>query len=875
MADPPRETTARLLILLYGLAGMTALAYEVLWSRMLTVLLGTSNVAIAITVSTFMLGLGLGSLWATGRTSRLSTPRLLARLSTLEAIVAGYALSLPVLLGLGFQTLSRAVSEPGALLHLLGALSLLLPALLLGAAFPFAIAAGRRLGAPLHALYGGNALGGVFGALLPLLLLPSWGWTHALQMVALLGGLLALALGVLARRSPASTPANPSEAPTRTPPPASLLNYALIGAGAMMLEIVWIRMYGMILLRTEYVMAMVLAIFLAGIALGSLLSSRLPLRASLRWAPWLVMGSGALGLVLLPETSSLLQQWPASSLPEMLGEQALVLLLFTLPPTLVLGAWLPLLSLETRATHAHGNAAWLYGVNSMGAFVGGILGCFVLIPFLGSTASWVFALLLLALAGCHWGGASRWRASVLLAFGVGLWFWKGSFPPVSSLLPQSFAEARVLRLHEDAMSITHVVEQPDGQRILLADLQRLDASTEPTAVAVQRNEARLPMLLHPKPRNILFLGLGTGITAGAARAWPDVEITAVELSAGAIAAATHDFSRSNHEVVRHANIVHDDARRFLMRKGSMRYDVIVGDLFHPDLVGRGQLLSLQQFQRARAHLRRGGLFCQWLALNQFDIASLRIVLRTFAHAFPRNALFIDGFRLAMVGYADAPSDAPTLLAALRKHAPETQKRMLGGEGFWTWMGRYWGTAQMLGGATGTIQDEWWPRIEYRLPRRRYQSEALGYLLAWLRKRHASWEHTKQALGVHNAKQRASLRASWMSNQILMHAQLQQIAPSLREPEAIRLFHLAYRNDPHNRWAAFAVADAMYESLRHGPPPGLDMAQALQRILEIRPDHEQALRQWCQMQDEGEARARCQRRLARINPYRHALSTRRD
>ena len=99
------------------------------------------------------------------------------------------------------------------------------------------------------------------------------------------------------------------------------------------------------------------------------------------------------------------------------------------------------------------------------------------------------------------------------------------------------AGSRDLYRYEDAIAITQVIEQNDGQRVLLTDLRRWDASTEPTAVFVQANQARLPLLLHAGPRTVLFLGIGTGISLAGSLPFPDLERSAVELSQGSIEAA--------------------------------------------------------------------------------------------------------------------------------------------------------------------------------------------------------------------------------------------------------------------------------------------------------------------------------------------------
>ncbi|MDQ6979144.1 MAG: fused MFS/spermidine synthase [Mariprofundaceae bacterium] len=861
------RSSARWLLLLYATAGVTALAYQVLWSRMLGVLFGASTVAVVITVSAFMLGLGLGSVVGSKKRSIQSFPLLLGLIAGVELLVACYALMLPWLSSTLFGWRIWFGSWDLLISYGLAAFMLFVPATLLGFAFPLAVRAGSCCGIQLHRLYGWNAAGGAAGALLPLLLLPLLGWSSALQAVAMLGLLLAAGFAIVGYR--AKVAAHHETAVSLARPPLSyLLSYAAIGSGAMMLEIVWIRMYGMVLLRTEYVMAMIITVFLLGIALGSLMAARLPRALVLRLMPLVVLLCGIVGLLLLPALSTWVHQWQFNSLFVALLAQTAVLTVLTAPVTLALGAWLPLLMRDDDGQILW-DGAWLYGVNSVGAFIGGMLAGFVLIPWLGSAMSWLFAVLLIAASGCYW-GAQRWqRLALVMIIALPMMLWKGDFPAVASLLPSEFAGTTQLRLHEDALSITHVLAQADGQRVLLADLQRLDASTEPTAVAVQRNEARLPMMLHGEAKQVLFLGLGTGITAAAALAWADAHVTAVELSAGAITAASHDFVRSNHHVADHITMIHDDARRYLMQTDLPAYDVIVGDLFHPDLVGRAQLLSRQQFQRARNHLSDSGLFCQWLALNQFDALTLQVVLRTFAQVFPNNAVFIDGFRLGMVGYVGAQPQAQVLLKQWQDFDSEQREQAFGSETAWTWLSRYGGTAQsLLQQQQGRVQDEWWPVIEYVLPQMHYGDSTLPQLLQQLLRQRPDWQHAAADFHVATAEREAFKRA-WFANTLLMRGQLLEIAPSSQAPDPMRLFNMAYRAAPDNRWAAFAVADAMYNSLAAGPPPNMTIKEALQKILSIRPDHERALRRLLQLaKNEGDEvlAQQCKRRWDSISPY---------
>jgi spermidine synthase len=304
----------------------------------------------------------------------------------------------------------------------------------------------------------------------------------------------------------------------------------------------------------------------------------------------------------------------------------------------------------------------------------------------------------------------------------------------------------------------------------------------------------------------------------------------------------------------------DDARRFLMRS-EKHYDVIIGDLFHPDMVGRGALLSVEQFRRAKKRLNEQGLFVQWLAFNQFDTRSLQVVLRSFAEVFAHNAVFIDGYRLGLVGFANQNLSASALMTA----APA--KALWGHEGGWTWLGRYWGdVSQLLGGAMrGPLQGEWTPVIEFSLPSMRYAENTLPELLQWLIERRIGLAEAERYWSI-DASQVMPFKRSWASSELNTRAQLLSLQGKAGSE---RLQALAYRANPDGRWAAFGLADAMFASLDHGLPDGLTYEQALQKILHIRPDHEGALKAMFMLLEErgdGNAAAKYRDRLFRVSPY---------
>jgi len=328
-------------------------------------------------------------------------------------------------------------------------------------------------------------------------------------------------------------------------------------------------------------------------------------------------------------------------------------------------------------------------------------------------------------------------------------------------------------------------------------------------------------------KKVLFLGLGTGISVSAALDF-DVEITAVELSQGAIESADQWFRPVNRDVIDKITIVHDDARRYLIRS-SERYDVIIGDLFHPDLVGRSRLLSLQQFERAKLRLNDGGLYVQWLALNQFDLTALHIVLNSFKQSFPQANLFVDGFRLAMVGSKDGAVSANELLANI--NALDLAPEKTGGEGVWTWLGRYYGR---IDSPSMLIEDEWRPRIEYHLPRVRYAGEIdLQKIIAWLIEQRPPPQQAAQELAITEVNKQSFERAYLSADASIRSWQAQLSGDDNR---AQRFLQFSYRGNPHDQWVSGTLADRMLASLLGNAVNASVEQENLQRILAIKPDH---------------------------------------
>ena len=857
-----------LVLMLYFLSGLASLAYEILWVRMLSLEFGVSIFGVVVTVAVFMLGLGLGSLFGLRYLGRIKKPLLYFAL--LELAIAVFSIAIPTI----FQWLLQFM--PGGnsaslyfwyfLQFCITGLILLVPALLMGVGFPVVLNVCKKLETSLELIYATNTLGAASGALLPLVLLPVLGWETALYTVAGISVLIAIIAGLISVRSQSDEDANVVE----TVPPVTravlpvIVAYAGIGASALMLEIGWTRLFGMLFLRTEYVLAIILAVFLLGTAVGSYLSKHLSRKNWFSLLPVFASTTVVIGLWGLPKITSMVNTQEMSSFYSVLITQAAIVVLLTLPVTIIFGAWLPLLN--KRLGYSGVGGARLYGVNSIGAALGTLLAGFVFIPLIGTYAVIVLAALSLVFFSVAW--VDKQKSAVYLLVLLLISIPVMQMVPVNQLLPHRHGNAVDLYFHEDALNITHVIEQEDGERILLADLQRMDASSDPSSVHSQRNQGRLPLLLHADPQSVLFLGLGTGISMSASLGFSNIQRTAVELSQGSIDATGKWFSAVNGDVGSVAKIIRDDARRFL-KTGTPSFDVIVGDLFHPDLVGRSALLSRQQFLRAKNHLKDKGIFVQWVALNQFDKQSLDIVLRTFKMIFPDGVLFLDAFRLALVGTNGQLSDLISLEAKLSRLSRDERNLVTGNESLHTWLGRYWGKINVE--ERGDIQDEWNPKIEFRLPQARYNGELdLAVLLHELLKRRPHVAVAMQELGI-DSDNKARFERAYIGTELAHRSWLALL--QRKNSEGHRLLKLAYQANPRDRWIGGAVADATLENFDLSKPDDVSEEKVLESILKIRPDHTNALKRLWKIYEkigDEEKALEYKERFKKLSPYDSSL-----
>jgi spermidine synthase len=465
-----------------------------------------------------------------------------------------------------------------------------------------------------------------------------------------LNGLLALAAWWMDRRLARTAPLRPRIDPParartqRTVAPSASHGAVMIlamisGSVTFALQVLWNRAFAQVHENSMYSFSVIVAVVILALAIGGQLA-RIGLRRGIE--PHRLLGggwmAGGLAVVIGPwlfiRLSDGLSYLPAGSgwfgdAFELVRLAAALLLV----PMALLGLGLPAVMEQA-------------GRDVAGSVAGALLAGFVLPDSLGLWGGMMWLGALIAMAGLwQWFAAEKDRRRHVLGYALLAGWIISAFAFSAIDLPRVRLMAErgeaLLSLAEGSHGITAVVGREGARRLKLNNFYSLGGTK---ATADERMQAHLPLLLHPNPQQVAFLGLGTGITAGGAPFHPVQELTVIELVPEVVTAARSFFGEANHQVLNDARtrVVHDDARHFLRGSGK-RFDVIVGDLVVPWRQGEGALFTLEQFEAARLALKPGGLFCQWLPLFQLSETELNILIRTFLSVFPEAEVWRGDF----------------------------------------------------------------------------------------------------------------------------------------------------------------------------------------------------------------------------------------
>lgn len=660
----PETRRSRFVGASYGIfffSGVAALIYEISWSRQIGILLGQTAEAAAIVLSAYFVGLSLGYFFGGRWAARLSPLRAYG---LAEIFAAAWACLIPPILSSVTtpevaEWLGQTSFHIRFVSHAAFCFLLLLPATVaLGMTLPLMaefLSPESRLSIRRVSLaYAFNTLGAVLGVLSTFGLLVVVGVRASSYLAAGLSAACGLAALMLAAFSPGTRPDSATTlSVTKLGIPVPVLRFGrwefvagLTGFCTLALEVLYTRMFSLVFHNSTYTFGAVVAVFLVALSLGSLIISFLHRR--IRPGMILAVSSflAAIGIpfstaVFLRHTQLKYFSYGDSFTSDLLGSFSLVVLVI-LPPVIMAGMILPALWNATKDSAEVGSRvlARLTMINTLMAAAGALSASFLLLPVLGLWMSFaVIALLfgLIAVGSLLWQRRFGWGlASTIAILAVTVL----GMPWISSPDPITGEEGgKVLRRWESAYGWIDVVRAPGGALQIRQNVHYRLGATGLNAAREYR-QAHLPLLLHPDPHDVLFLGLGTGLTAGAAIPHEEVErIQIVELIPEVIEAARL-LNHGNLNVIDHPKVTIqiDDARHYLLAT-DRRFDVIISDLFVPWESRTGYLYTLEHYRIARERLQPDGLFCQWLPLYQIGPEEFERIANSFNSVFPHTTLW--------------------------------------------------------------------------------------------------------------------------------------------------------------------------------------------------------------------------------------------
>ena len=663
------------LILCFVLSGFAGLVYQTAWTRQFALVFGTSEIAVATVLAAYMGGLALGAALIERWLPRVRRP--VATYAALELGIAASALFwVPLLTRAGDALLQYAFGgqsvPPGSeqfsvtAFYLLSAFAaLLLPTTLMGATLPLlarhAVHRDDQIGSRIGLLYTANTVGAVAGALTTAFaLLPNLGlrgttWAAAAINVGIFFAAAALSRSIAAEKSATPNIAELETAGARwTPLPGSawvLPIMLLSGAVAFAHEVLWTRMLSHIVGSSIYAFAVMVASFLAGIALGGAAGSYLARSreraATLLGAAQLLAGLWAIAAFylldsLIPDKAGLFGNG--------LVANSLLGFLLLLPLTVAIGLTYPLAVrvLTDRAQRAATASARVYAWNTLGAIVGALGAGFFLIPMLRYEGSVVVAATSSAiLAGLSWAllGEGRWlrrTGAVAAALVVA----------VAVAAPKPAVPERLLRtsplnvgafgniLYYDVGRSADVVmlQQNGGLALRTNGLPEalMDSSGMSPRFSGEYWMSSLAVLAQSDARDMLIVGYGGGVVVeGAPPSVRNIDVIELEPKVMDANAATRGLRRRDPLSDPRLNVVINDARGAL-RLTNKRYDAIVSQPSHPWTAGASHLYTREFMQLARDHLHEDGVFVQWMNVAFLDEDLLKsltgTLLKVFGHA---------------------------------------------------------------------------------------------------------------------------------------------------------------------------------------------------------------------------------------------------
>ncbi len=622
-------------------------------------------------------GLALGSFVGGKIIDRDFNP--LAAYAILEAGIGLYCLFIPLLIELAlplfqwiYLNLGDSYTQTSLVRFLVCGFLLIIPATFMGATLPVLSKLVSRdenfIGKDVGRLYSINTFGAVVGALASAFVFMRFlGVQSTISVAAVANICIALLIYFIfkpplkERLSYLAPPSKEVGASLQKRDLFILLSFAVSGLAALVYQVTWTRILSLLLGSSVYAFSLILAIFIFGLAVGTVTTSNLLYRIKYLIRGFgvtqIIIGLSSLFIIPLFGRIPFVNRWVYENLGQqfhiMQGANFITILGLLFIPTFFMGAQFPIVIkiLATKLETVGQNVGRAYAFNTVGAIIGSFMGGFVLIPTLGIQAtilSMVFLNVLLGITLLALGSqlSFNWKIyglpgvfifCVFFANWIAPWdrsvISSGSFMPyrIGDLKEAELKKNKIL-FFKEGVHTTVTTELSASGNIFLRVNGKTDASLA-LDMRTQLLSGYLPMLFHENPKSALVIGQGSGITLGAVEQFPVDKINLVEISP-AVIEGSRFFDPFNHNALndeRLSILLEDGRNHIALSKKS--YDVIVSEPSNPWISGVGALFTVDFFDLLKKRLNPGGLACIWVHTNMSP-DSFKSIIRSFTEQFP-------------------------------------------------------------------------------------------------------------------------------------------------------------------------------------------------------------------------------------------------
>ena len=687
--EPVKKTKPEILIYaVFILSGLSALIYQVYFMKKISLVFGSTALAVTTVLAAYMFGLAIGSYGGGKIADRVKSP---IKIYAYAELLVGMLLLVSPFLFVWLERLYVFIGKSGSLslfnltvIRILFSMPIiLLPTLAMGTTLPlltkYLTTSKNKIMGNVSRLYSANILGAALGTFLATyVLLPNFGMLTTIAIAILINLAIALVVLRLGKRFPVwSVAVNETAIAEETGPtwhfltPAAMNSVLIISALVLGFvsfsgEVVWTHLLAMIVGNSVYAFGIMLIAVLVGLAVGGYIAGRLICDQRRKLAviailQFVLAGFFLLQLLCWDNIPVFMQHlWITTTrFPEREFVRFAISFTLLILPTLAVGLTFPLLaSLYANNLKTLGaRIGRISFFNTLGNILGTLIMGFLLLPLIGSfRASILLAIIAVAngfLLFCFWPGKRKTAVGGgLLMLFAAIIFWL----PQWNLTNLSLG-TNVYFTRQHNGTVIDSWEERDGgfttiteenipgyakNKITLWTNGKFQGDNLPEMEA-QFRFALYPIVFCKKHERALVIGLGTGVSGRVVEQSGFKDIEVAEISPGIVAAAKKYFSRENGYFLDQKSVMLriEDGRNLLLLN-QKPYDLITMEISSVWFAGAACLYSVEFYELVKKNLAPDGIFQQWIQLHHISPYDVLVTIATVRYVFPHARLFFGG-----------------------------------------------------------------------------------------------------------------------------------------------------------------------------------------------------------------------------------------